>query len=102
MVVSMHQVPMSPAFALTEYKVQGSTYTNAVLDLRRLSKGHGQTTPHRQYYSVYVQLSRLRSLKGLWLLQPVSLRDINNKVDPMLCEEDRRLQELAAATMRSN
>ena len=89
------QVPVSPAFALTEYKVQGSTYQNVVLDLHRPSKPHGQDGSHKRYCSVYVQLTRPRSLKGLHLLQPLSLDDLGNQLHPKLQDEDHRLQRLA-------
>ena len=94
------QVPVSPDFALTEYKVQGSTYQNVVLDLHRPSKPHGQDGSHKRYCSVYVQLTRPRSLKGLHLLQPLSLDDLGNQLHPKLQDEDHRLQRLADMTMR--
>ena len=94
------QVPVSPAFALTEYKVQGSTYQNVVLDLHRPSKPHGQDSSHKQYCSVYVQLTRPRSLKGLHLLQPLSLDNLGNQLHPKLQDEDHRLQRLVDMMMR--
>ena len=93
-------VPMSPAFALTEYKVLGSTYQNVVLDLYRSSKVRGQDASHKRYCSVYVQLTRLRSLEGLHLLQPLSLDDLNNQPHPKLRDESSQLQQLADMTMR--
>ena len=58
------QVPMSPAFALTEYKVQGSTYRTAVLDLSRHSNARGEDAVHARHCSIYVQLSRLKTMSG--------------------------------------
>ena len=101
MYITRRQVPMSPAFALTDYKVQGSTYQNAVLDLSWRSKAVGENASHKRYCSVYVQLSRLRSLKGVRLLQPVTFNDVNNKMHPQLYKEDSRLEQLAAETIRS-
>jgi hypothetical protein len=100
MCIRRHQVPISPAFALTDYKVQSSTYQNAVLDLHRVSKAGKKEASHTRYCSNYVQPTRLKSLNGLWLLQPVTLDDVNNQMHPQLLDEDRRLQRLAAATMR--
>jgi hypothetical protein len=63
------QQSMSPAFALTEYKVQGSTYRYAVLDLARRTYGMGETAAHSRHCSGYVQLSRLQTMNNLWLLE---------------------------------
>ena len=90
---------MSPAFALTEYKVQGATYKNAVLDLHQKSKPRGEDASHKCYCSFYVQLSRLESLKGLTLLEPLTLADITFKMHRKLREEDNRLEKLATQTM---
>jgi hypothetical protein len=61
--IRRHQVPMSPAFALTEYKVQGSTYRYAVLDLARRTYGMGEDAVHSRHCSSYnVQLSRLQTM----------------------------------------
>lgn len=94
------QVPMSPAFALTEYKVQGSTYRTAVLDLSRHSNARGEDAVHARHCSIYVQLSRLKTMSGLWLLEPVRLGDLLNGMHHELAAEDRRLQRLASATLR--
>jgi hypothetical protein len=40
--VRRKQVPMCPAFSLTDYKVQGSTLTTAVLDLKDDLAAKGQ------------------------------------------------------------
>ena len=98
--VARHQVPMSPAFALTEYKVQGSQYRNAVLDLSRQSKARTVDASHKRNCSVNVQLSRLESFGGVHLLEPVTLDDLDNQPHPELRDEDHRLQQLAALTMR--
>ncbi len=50
---------MSPAFALTDYKVQSSGYGNAVLDLHRRREPRGDDARHNEYTTVNVQLSRL-------------------------------------------
>jgi hypothetical protein len=48
---------------------------------------------------MYVQLSRLRSLNGLHLLQPVDMKDLDRQPDPRLLEEMRRLQALEESTL---
>lgn len=65
--VRRKQVPLCPAFAHTEYKVQGSTLKSAVLDLKDNSKVRGQDE-HKKFCSMYMQLSQLQSLSRLYLL----------------------------------
>jgi hypothetical protein len=89
-----HQVPITPAWAITEYKAQGSTYDKISVDLHRKSSG----ASHKRYTSVYVQLSRARSLEGLSLLQNVTLGDLQGRIDPELVTENRRLAKLAYST----
>jgi hypothetical protein len=98
--INREQIPISPAFALTEYKVQGSTYQEAVLDLSWRSTPHGQDAMHKRYCSVNVQLSRLRTLIGVRLIEPVTFNDLDNKMHPELANEDLRLASLAAETMK--
>ena len=90
-----HQVPLAPAWAVTEYKAQGSTYDIVVVDLHWQK---GSRPSHKKYCSAYVQLSRAKSFDGLFLLQPVTLEDFNGKPDKLLIEEDHRIAELAAST----
>ena len=89
------QVPMCAAFSLTDYKAQGQTFSEGVVDLRRDSKVKGGDS-HRYFCSVYVQLSRFRSLQGLHLLQP---SDVSFKPHQDLVTEMRRLQALECQTI---
>src|SRR5436190_10123808 len=54
--VRRKQVPICSAFSLTDYKVQGSTLTTAVLNLKNdpTARGHDK---HKKFCSMYVQLS---------------------------------------------
>lgn len=74
--ISRLQIPITLAFAQTDYKVQGAIFTSAIINLKRLSKFSGST--HKQFCSTYVQLSRLRNFVGLGLLQPINMTDIAN------------------------
>ena len=65
--VSRNQIPLTPGFAVTDYKVQGATFKTAVLDLRRGQKIRKES--HKRFWSTYVQLSRLQSLDGVQLLE---------------------------------
>ncbi|OKO94694.1 ATP-dependent DNA helicase pfh1 [Penicillium subrubescens] len=96
--VRRKQVPMCPAYCLTDYKVQGSTLVAAILDLKDDPTIRGQDR-HRKYCSTYVQLSRLRSSKGLHLLQEVDMEDLRFGPDPRLLTEMQRLQALEKTTI---
>lgn len=96
--VRRRQVPMCPAFSLTDYKIQGSTLTAAVLDLRHDPSARGQDA-HKKYCSNYVQLSRLRSLEGLHLLQSITMEDLQFRPDERLLVEMERLKGLERETM---
>ncbi|KAH8586722.1 hypothetical protein B0O99DRAFT_643776 [Bisporella sp. PMI_857] len=89
---------MCPAFSLTDYKVQGSTLATAVLDLKDDPTARGQDG-HKKYCSTYVQLSRLRSLDGLHLLQRIDMEDLRFRPDDRLLIEMQRLKALERETI---
>ena len=95
--IRRRQVPMCPAFCLTEYKVQGSTLTSAILDLKDTAK-RGQNR-HTKFCSKYVQLSRLESFDGVNLLQKISMEDIQFGPDLELLLEMQRLLDLEKETL---
>ena len=98
MSVTRHQVPVTPAWAITDYKVQGSTYDAVTLDLHRHNISSKDGSSHKRYCSCYVQLTRVRSLQDLFLLQPVTLKDLSGKPDKLLMVEDQRIAQLAMST----
>ena len=92
------QVPMCSAFSLTDYKVQSSTLTNAVLDLKDdpTRKGFDR---HKKFCSNYVQLSRLEALDRLHLLQKIQMSDLQFAPDNRLLAEMERLKGLQQETV---
>lgn len=62
-----NQYPLKLAYAFTIHKSQGQTYERVVLDLHSHIFASGQ---------LYVALSRVKSLSGLYLTKPISISDI--------------------------
>lgn len=89
------QYPVKTAWAITIHKSQGLTFSRAIIDVHS-SFAHGQT---------YVALSRCRSLEGIVLTSPISMRDVisDNKVNVFLSGALSKLPTPADITqMRSH
>ncbi|KAJ6436236.1 CFEM domain-containing protein [Purpureocillium lavendulum] len=94
-------LPVAPAFALTDYKAQGKTFAEVLLELRGNRVTNGEPSKC-DFTSPYVQLSRCTTLQGIKLLSPVRLQDfIGNTLDHPMLDGMRRLKRLAAETRRA-
>ncbi len=97
--INRMQIPLTPAFAVTDYKVQGATFKTAILDLQRSQ--FANNVSHKAFCSTYVQLSCLQSLEGVQLLQTISLKDINNQPNPRLPQATTELDVISRNTLDS-
>ncbi|KAF2183629.1 hypothetical protein K469DRAFT_739718 [Zopfia rhizophila CBS 207.26] len=97
-------LPCTAAFACTDYKVQGRTLERVALELRgtRTTNIDGQAVASQcDPYSLYVQLSRSRSLEGIILLSKARERDIiGNTIPENMAMAEKRLEELSEVTIR--
>ena len=93
--VSRRGLPCAAAFACTDYKVQSRTLGAAALELRgtKTTKVNGEAVPSScDPYSLYVQLSRCRTLDGIMLLSKVRERD--------MAAAEKKLELLSEATVK--
>jgi hypothetical protein len=83
---------MCATFCVTDYKAQGQTFSEGVVDLKHDSKAKGRDG--QIFCSIDVQVSRFTSLQWLYLLERIQASDINFKPHPELPAEMSRLQAL--------
>jgi hypothetical protein len=94
-----YQIPITLGFAITDYKCQGSTFDNLIVDLKfPIQRGLSE---HKKWTSINVQLGRLRSLSGVWLREPITLADIQASPHKDLQTEISRLEHIEQDTLRS-
>ena len=95
---SRRGLPVVPAFVLTDYKAQGKTFIQLLLELRGNRMINGEPSKC-DFTSLYVQLSRCTTLQGIKLLSPIRPQDfIGNKLDQTIVDAMQRLERLAAET----
>lgn len=95
--IRREQVPLVTAFCITDIKSQGKTYEELLMDLVRKPNAGS----HQQYASVVVQLGRVKTLKGVWLREPVQLSDLSAPAAIAMRAELRRLEALDVSTYKS-
>ncbi|KAF2184516.1 hypothetical protein K469DRAFT_175933 [Zopfia rhizophila CBS 207.26] len=102
--VTRRGLPCVAVFACTDYKVQSRTLGRVTLELRgtRTIKINGEAVPSScDPYSLYVQLSRCRSLDDMMLLSKAREADVvGNKVPEAMEVAEERLEMLSNATIR--
>lgn len=84
------QLPLQPGFAITDYKAQGKTFSNVIIDLHSA----------RSAQSAYVMLSCATSLEGLLVLRPFhsNQKKLMGHVSLDFRSDAARLQQLAQNT----
>ena len=92
-----HQVLLTLGFVFTDYKSQGSTFSSLILDLL-FGKQRG-VDQHGKWTSVNVQLGRVKSVAGVWLREPITLKDVSFPPHPDLRVELSRLEALEQQTI---
>jgi hypothetical protein len=90
------QVPLTPAFATTDYKAQGATLEELEMSLAfsKLKRGSN----HYKWTSLNLQLRRLPSFAGLCLREEITMDDVQLKPDDQLGTELQRLETLGASS----
>ncbi len=69
------QVLIVLVFAITEYKVQNSTFDKTVLDLKVKFEKESDINYYK-FYFLYVQLFRLRIFFDLHILESLKIKDL--------------------------
>ncbi|KAK7419122.1 hypothetical protein QQZ08_010992 [Neonectria magnoliae] len=102
--VSRKGLPCAAAFACTDYKAKGRTLERVALELRvtRTTNVDRYIIPSQcDPYSLYMLLSRCRSLDGIMLISKVRERDLEgNRVPHEMTVAQARLEELSNKTVQ--
>ncbi|KIL66493.1 hypothetical protein M378DRAFT_54183, partial [Amanita muscaria Koide BX008] len=86
--ISRRQLPLTPAYAFTDYRAQGQTLPRVIVDLGRPPTG--KLTP----FNAYVALSRSSGRETIKLLRDFDEKLFITVPSETLEEEDRHLEEL--------
>ncbi|KZT50438.1 hypothetical protein CALCODRAFT_423258, partial [Calocera cornea HHB12733] len=86
--VSRLQLPMTPAYAFTDYRSQGQTIPNVIVDISTPPTGHITA------FNAYVALSRSKGRQSIRLLRDFSNELFTKHANEYLRVEDDRLYSL--------
>jgi hypothetical protein len=92
--VARTQLPLTSAYAFTDYRAQGQTIVPAIVDIGRPPTGG--ITP----FNIYVALSRAKGRDGIRLLRDFDERLLQQHPNEYLRIEDERLKNLDEKTAR--
>ena len=87
--VSRYQLPIIPGYGFTDYRIQGYSLQNVVVDI---ADNNGNAA------SSYVMLSRSRMLEGLYLLRDFDPIVLNQQTDASVLQNRKRLEQLATSS----
>jgi ATP-dependent DNA helicase PIF1 len=98
--INRRQVSLIPKYSITDFKSQGMSMDQAVIDLQTPPKATSKKENEEigGSPSPYVMLSRLRSSDGLTLLRPFPQSILQQGLHPALRDEIDFLNDLATAT----
>jgi hypothetical protein len=91
----LEQFPVTPAYAITDYKCQGKTFKYVIVDLKKPS-GRGPSAPT----SAYVQLSRATALNRVSIMRPFDIAELTAPLPQQLVNELSWQEEVAEKTLR--
>lgn len=92
--VERMQIALTPAYAFTDWKSQGQTIENVIIDLAK--------TPSAALtrFNAYVAMSRSRGKTTIRLLHDFDSKLFTVHPNELLCQEDERLTSMARDTVR--
>lgn len=93
--VRRRQLPITAAYAFTDYRAQGQTLSSVIVDIAKPPSGSGLTL-----FNLYVALSRSSGRDTIRLLRDFDEDTFFRPIDPALVREDERLAKLNEKTKR--
>jgi hypothetical protein len=91
--VNRTQLPLTPAYAVTSYKLQGKTVNKLIVDLTIPTNGKVD------FEFAYVALSRVKSINDILILRPFNKKILQTKLPVDLKVEMTRLENLEQKTI---
>ena len=92
--VTRRQLALTPSYSFTDYRSQGQTIENVIIDIGRVPSGSLNT------FNAYVALSRSRGWDSIRLLQDFDDKLFMTHPSSELAAEDDRLEQLDLSTIQ--